>query len=117
MPKVKRSIEMIPNMYYSCRLEKKRKQKSAQRKYREKAEKADKLRNLTQSGVYVIGEVSEWRGSYGFLEIAGFGSAFVHITDIHGRPFLTPGCRIHCQLQEQVGHPRPKAVNASLMRY
>ena len=115
--KVNLSIQTVCNVSSPFRLEKKRKQRNAQRKYREKAEKADKLRNLTQSGGYVIGVVSEWRGSYGFLDIAGYGSAFVHITDIHGRPFLKPGCRIHCQLREQVGHPRPMAVNASLMRY
>lgn len=73
------------------------------------------MEEAIRTGAYVVGEISEWRGSYGFLEIDGIGTAFIHSSDIKGRPRVTLGCRIHCQLRAQIDHARPKAVSASLM--
>ena len=101
----------IFDVFCAFRLEKKRKQREAQQK---KKQQADTLRNIANTGAFVIGEITEWRITYGFLRINGIGDAFIHISDILGRPHISPGCRIRCKLQDQLGHPRPKAVQASL---
>ena len=96
------------------RLNKKIKQKEAQQKRRRQIEN---LKLVIKDGTYCVGSVVEWRGSYGFLEIDGIGSVFIHITDIQGKPRdIAIGCRIRCQLQEQIVYSRPKAVSASVIR-
>ena len=81
-----------------------------------KRQQLEKLNVMIRAKSYCIGQVVEWRGSYGFLEVDGIGSVFIHISDIQGKPRITHGCKIRCQLQEQIGYSRPKAVSASLIR-
>jgi len=95
------------------RLNEKMRQKEIRQKKRQQLEK---LNVMIRAKSYCIGQVVEWRGSYGFLEVDGIGSVFIHISDIQGKPRITHGCKIRCQLQEQIGYSRPKAVSASLIR-
>ena len=75
----------------------------------------DKVRDNKRTGSFVEGVVVDWRGTYGFLQVQDIGSVFIHKADVAGRPFIQCGSIIRCQVQQQVRHPRPKAVQASLV--
>eukprot|EP00794_Sanderia_malayensis_P006313 gene6313-7036_t len=93
------------------RLQKKEEKKREQAK-RQQQQKMEDIRRLELTNSRVEGVVTDWRGTYGFMQVPGVGSVFIHRSDVLGKAFVNYGTRISCFIQEQALHPRPKAIYA-----